>query len=396
MTFRQSVIASIPLCILLVLASLNFFLLLRHKSPYVTDSYFYTHMMYEFQGNSFDDAYRRVVGKIDITQFDAIGQNFFLNQDRYAYSLSRYIRRPLYPLTAYLINSVVHNEYIALLLPNFISYIGCFVLLYLLFQLRFGSFWATLGTALFMGFYPFLDWSTYFLTDTIGAFFWLLQIYLLFRYVNQPNNATFGMYIVLLLVSLLNRELGVLLFLVILPMIVNARTFTLDTKIVSRLKKLFVASGTVSLVYIVGNTFLKQPSLYDSWIYLQSSFGYYAQSYTLTETMVFLVEALVRLHLGLMMELVRYRWWGLFTILGLIGVIQVFLVYKKPKFIDVLMLFSSAVAYIGLIIVPFLSYRYFYPTIIGVIYFALHAIRLLFAWQQQELGVARGKIKVTL
>jgi len=368
----------------LIITSLNFFLLLRHKSPYVTDSYFYNHIFYEFQGDSFNGAYKKILAKIDIDSFDEVGKNFFLNQDSYRYSLNRYIRRPFYPFVAYLLNLFVQNEYLAFTLPNFFSYTGCFILIYLLFRLRFDNFLSTFGTALFAGFYPFLDWSTYFLTDTIGAFFWLLQIYLIFKYVKNPKNSIFVAYVTSLVVSLFNRELAVLLFIVIWPMIIGFRKFEINKKTLILLKKLFIASIGISVVYLVINTILKQPSLYDSWIYLQSNFGYNSRHYSLTETMIFLINELIKLHKGLLMELIRHRWWATFTVLGLVGVFQTFFVYKKPKFIDTLMVFSSAVAYIGLIIVPFLSYRYFYPTIIGLIYFSLHAIQMLFAWQKRE------------
>ena len=141
-------------------------------------------------------------------------------------------------------------------------------------------------------------------------------------------------------------------------------------------------SLVISVVYLISNTILKQPSLYDSWIYLESNFGYNPRYYSSKETTLFLFNALVNLHEGLLMELIRHRWWAAFTTLGLIGAFQTFFVYKRPKFIDILMFSSGGVAYIGLIIVPFLSYRYFYPTIIGIIYFALHAIQFLFTWQK--------------
>ncbi len=383
---RKLIIKFLPLCTLLVLAVLNFFLLLRHKSPYVTDSYFYNHVFYRFQGYSFDESYNKILEKIDIDKFDKIGKNFFLTTDKYQYTLSRYIRRPLYPFTAFLLNLIVQNEYLAFILPNFFSYVGCFILLYLLFRFRFDNLWSTFGTALFIGFYPFLDWSTYFLTDTIGAFFWLLQIYLVFRFVQKPKNTVFVAYVTSLIISLFNRELGVLLFIVILPFLINARRFKLRKNTILRLKKLFIVSAGISLVYIILNRILNQPSLYDSWIYLQSNFGYNSGYYPPMQTMLFLINELVRLHQGLFMELIRHRWWGLFTLLGFVGVFQVFFVCKKPAFIDMLILSSSAVAYIGLIIVPFLSYRYFYPTIIGVIYFSIHASQFIFAWQKRKKG----------
>ena len=383
MMFSQKLgIVYLPLCILLIIASLNFLLLLRHKSPYVTDSYFYNHIFYEFQGNNFNDAYKKVSSNPAINNFDDLGKNFFLNPDSYKYSLSRYIRRPFYPFTAYLLNLVTQNEYLAFLIPVFVSYAGSIILIYLLFKFRFDSFWSIFGTALFTSFYPFLDWSTYFLTDTIGAFFWLLQIYLIFKYVKKPKNVIFIAYVASLIISLSNREQSILLFIVIWAILTSVHRLKLHKKTFLPLKKLFAVSLVISVVYLISNTILKQPSLYDSWIYLESNFGYNPRYYSSKETTLFLFNALVNLHEGLLMELIRHRWWAAFTTLGLIGAFQTFFVYKRPKFIDILMFSSGGVAYIGLIIVPFLSYRYFYPTIIGIIYFALHAIQSLFTWQK--------------
>ena len=144
-------------------------------------------------------------------------------------------------------------------------------------------------------------------------------------------------------------------------------------------------SIAVVIAYLIINVILKQPTLYDSWIYLQSSFGYYDKQYTLTETISFLFVELIELHKGLIMDLIRHRWWATFSVLGLVGIFQSFLIYKKPKFLDILMFASAVAAYIGLTIIPFLSYRYFYPTIIGLIYFSLYVIQRFFSKQQNSL-----------
>ncbi len=367
----------ISLVILLIIATLEFVLLLRHKSPYLSDSYFYNHIYYQFQGYNYGDSHNKILKKIDDKKISDIEKNIFYNPDKYEYSLSRYLKRPLYPFSAYLLNIFTHNEYLSFIIPIFISYLGCITLIYLLFNARFEKFWATFGTALFIGFNPFIDWSTYFLTDTIGAFFWLLQLYMIFKYIKKPKSLTLSLYVLLLVISLFNREQSLLMCVTSLFILIIGRIFKLGKKTYHPLNKILLTSIAITVIYLIVNSLLKQPNLYDSWIYLESSFGYYSIHPSYVQTIKYILNQIAVLHVGLLMDLIRHRWWMTFTILGFVGAIQSFIIYKKPKLLDIIIIASSVSAYLGLIIVPFLSYRYFYPTIIGTIYFSIHAIRFL-------------------
>lgn len=363
-----------PVVILIIIACMEFFLLLRHKSPYLSDSYFYNHIFYRFQGYSHDEAYYKILKKIDTNRLSEVEKNIFFNKDKYNYSLSRYVRRPLYPFFSNIVYSFSKNEYFAFVLPVFIAYIGSVLLTYLILGKRFDPLLTSLGTAFFVGFYPFIDWSTYFLTDTIALFFWMLQIYLVLSYMETSKRKYFWLYILSLLLSLFNREQGVLMPLVLIVVAVGNWLFKIPKLALYNLKKIFLVSVCISLFYLVSNYLLKQPSLYDSWVYLESNFGYYSQSYSLAETLRFLINKLFVLHEGLLWEIARHRWWTLVTFLGFLGFLHLFIIKKTPKLIDLLILGSSFAAYMNLIIVPYLSYRYFYPTIIGVIYFSLYSM----------------------
>lgn len=377
--------------VLIFIASLEFVLLLRHKSPYMSDSYFYQHMYYQMQGDSYDQAQSKILKKIDVDKLSDIEKNIFYHQDKYQYSLSRYIRRPFYPFAALLINVFIHNEYLAFLLPIYISYIGCIALTYGLFRFRFDVFWATLGTTLFMSFYPFLDWSTYFLTDTIGAFFWMLQVFFLVRYFEKPKFYTLIFYLVSLIISLTVREQSILMFLVITLMFVGFKLLKQKKYVLLNIKMPFIVTLAVVAVFLLINTILKFPTLYDSWIYLQSNFGYHELNYSPQDTANFLINELVRLHQGLVIELVHHRWWLIFTVLGFIGTFLLFFKNNKLRIIDMLMFVSGLVAYIGLLIVPYLTYRYFYPTIISLIYFGLYTIQHYFYPQSTNQGKTLNK-----
>jgi len=375
---RKQLLHFLPLIVLLVIASLEFMLLLRHKSPYMSDSYFYKHIFYEMQGDTFERAHTKILSQLNKEKLGEIEQNLFFNLDKYKYSLSRYVRRPLYPFTALLVNLLLRNEYVAFLVPIFISYFGCILLTYLLFRIRFDWFWTSFGTALFIGFYPFIDWSTYFLTDTIGACFWLLQIYLIIKYLQKPSRFLLIMYVVAIVVSMLNREQSVLMSATILMLFAGTKVFKVKPGEARAVTALILPTIGITVLFLIFNTLMKYPSLYDSWIYLQSDFGFKTLEYTPTETAQFLGYELVELHFGLVSELVRHRWWLLFTILGFIGAYWVFIKEKKPWHIDTLMLASAMAAYLGLIIVPYLTYRYFFPTIISLIYFGMYALDSFF------------------
>ena len=375
---RKSVLKYFPLIFLLLLASLEFILLLRHKSPYMSDSYFYQHIYYQMQGDSYGEAHDKILKKLDVNKLSNIEKNMFFNADKYQYSLSRYVRRPLYPFMALLTNFIVRNDYLAFLLPVFVSYLGVIAITYLLFRYRFDLFWSTLGTLLFMRFYPYLDWSTYFLTDTIGAFFWMLQIYLIIKYIIKPQSLILIVYVISLILSLLAREQSVLMILIVVGVFIINKIYQQKNEKFSTYKKLFIASSIITIIFFIINTVFKFPSLYDSWIYLQSNFGYNNQNYSLIETARFLWGELIKLHVGLVDELVRHRWWLIITFLGFYGTFLLFIKHKKTQLIDILIFVSALASYIGLIIIPYLTYRYFYPTIIGIIYFAIYSINIIF------------------
>lgn len=379
---RKQLLYHLPLIILLLIASLEFGLLLRHKSPYVSDSYFYQHMFYELQGDSFNEAQTKILNKLKTKQLSDVEKNIFFNPDKYEYSLSQFLRRPLYPFTAYILNIFLQNEYLAFIIPVFASYLSCIALTYLLFRFRFDRFWSTLGTALFLRFYPFLDWSTYFMTDTIGAFFWLLQLYLVLLYVKKPRGLVMTGYLLALIISIFNREQSMLMVLTLFLLFGFRRLYV--QSIVRAITKLFVPTLVFTVALLVVNSVLKLPSLYVSWTYLQSNFGYFPLEYTWQETARFLFDALIQLHTVLVLELIRHRWWFIITLLGIGGVYKLFMREKKPRLIDTLMLASSVAAYVGLIIVPFLTYRHFYPTIIGVIYFSLYMTQSFFYGKTQR------------
>ncbi len=387
----------LPLLVILLIASLEYVLLLRHKSAYVSDSYFYNHVYYQIQGNPYSTAKNKVINKLEGKKLDEIESKIFYDSNNYEYSLSRYERRPLYPFSASVLNLVTRNEYISFLIPIFISYLGSIILIYLIFSFRFNKLLASIGTALFVGFYPFIDWSTYFLTDTIGLFFWMLQVYMIAKYLMDQKRKYLWIFGLSLIISLLNREQGVLITIALLIVLLVNKFFHLKLLNISRFRHIFLLTVVIAGAYTLVNYFLKQPSLYDSWIYLENNFVLNQNNFTLNETLNFLLNQLLILNKALISDILRHRWWSLVTILGLVGILRVFIFQKKANIIDLIIFGSSIAAYVNLIIVPFLSYRYFFPTIIGIIYFSLFALQSLIEEDQitQKVKVFTRKAKTT-
>src|SRR4030065_1472832 len=169
-----------PLLFILVFAVTQYLLIFRHKSPYLSDSYFYKHIFYEIKGDSFDLARQKVVSQVDLKGVDDITVNFFSNDEAYRNSLSFFTKRPLYPLLAAFVSLFASNEFLDFVIPVFVAYIASIILSFYIFRQGLYFFFAIFSTSLLISFYPFLDWSTYFLTDTNGFAFWLLLLFIIY------------------------------------------------------------------------------------------------------------------------------------------------------------------------------------------------------------------------
>lgn len=361
----------IPLILFLLVASVEYFLLLRHKSPYLSDSYFYQHMVYSFQGSSFDEARKKTLQQLDNSKLDEIEKNFYWNENQYRESLSFFIKRPLYPAVAYLLTNITNNLYSSLLVPVYLAYIGSIALVYIISQKAGSKFVMLYTTVGLLVFYPFLDWSTYFLTDTIGAFFWLLQLLFIYYYFQTQELRWLYLFASFLALSLCNREQSALMIVFFFSLLILFKKYA-PTKIgLFRLGKkgLFVTFIIVTF-YLGILTLTQQKTLYDTLLYTQNNYGLYNRSYSLNETALYFQTAIKKAHLGLMQDLLRHRGWVIQLILATGGTSYIFLIKKKPKLLDNIMLASSIASYAAIFLYPVLSYRYFIPLIIGIVYFS--------------------------
>jgi hypothetical protein len=137
---------------LLIFAGAQFFLLLRHKDAFISDSYFYEQTYYQFRGLAPNQAYQKVISQIDLKTADPISSPIFSTPQAYFYSYSFFQKRLLYPFLAFLVSFFNSNPYIDLLIPNFLGYLGLIFISFVIISESRGGFFATLATALFISF----------------------------------------------------------------------------------------------------------------------------------------------------------------------------------------------------------------------------------------------------
>lgn len=372
---KHSTITFLCLTFLILYSSFQFLLILRHKSPYLSDSYFYKHMYYQHQGSNFTDAYQKVKSQQNFTNLDNISQKIFFNEKAYRNSYSFFTKRPMYPYIAFALNKIFNNEYLSFTLPVFLSYIGVIIMTFIFFKKGLNLFFATLGTFLFVSFYPFLDWSTYFLTDTIGAFFWMVQLFFIHKYLTEARTKWLYYFAISLIISLLNREQSLL---ILISLLISQVLFFKNQKsnLLSRNVKIIIISTIITAFYIISAFILHQKNILESIIYLMNSYGYYNRTFTPQEIIKYLVTAYKNSHIFLIKDLISHHLWFTFSLFSIIGVI---LSLKNKRNIDILIVSSACASYFAIFLLPVLSYRYFFPVVIGISYFSAIFLSKLFS-----------------
>ena len=366
-----------PITALLLLAAINFLLLLRHKSVYLSDSYFYKHVFYEMLGDDFSEARYKTLSGLETQIYDEISKNFFFNENAYRNSLAFFTKRPMYPFIATLFFRFGKNIDFAFIFPQFVAYLGCIYLFYIFLKQSMAHMWGVLGAALLVGFYPLLDWSSYILTDTLSTFFWLLEMLFVWYYLKSSKRKWLVFYALFLVISLLNREQTVLFLPYSFLLLISSKIIRIFKRNFTLTKNVFLVTLLIVSSYLIASILTKQKSLYDTIIYTQNNYGLTQKSYTIIETAIYFKNEIIKTQVGLVEELLRYRWWLVVTVIGVIGILRD-LVKQKLMEMDILMLVSGVSAYLSLFFYPVLSYRYIYPTIIMLIYFALKHISLYF------------------
>ncbi|MCR4324889.1 MAG: glycosyltransferase family 39 protein [Candidatus Curtissbacteria bacterium] len=363
---------NLAVILLLVFATAQFILILRHKNPYVSDSYFYKHTYYQLKGLSYDEAQAKIISEVDLIAADEITRNFFQNKETYANSYSFFQKRPFYPLTAYLASLFNLNDYLSFQIPVFTAYILSVILVFRLSKEGLGYFFAIISTALFVSFYPFLDSSTYFLTDTIGFAFWLSQIFTIYNYIKSKKSKWLIFFFISLSISLLNREQSVLMAPLLMSALVLQKLLLL--KGASQIKKLLFVSFIPIILFITVSFMLKLPNIYDTISYTQNNYGLRSNKFTAEETFRYMANAIKISHYVFIRDIVSHHWWLLLSALAAVSALRS-LVKGKRNNLDILIVSSALASYLAIFIYPVLSYRYFLPIVFAVSYFSVKILR---------------------
>src|SRR3989344_4633836 len=246
------------------------------------------------------------------------------------------------------------SEYISFLAPVFLSYLAIIFLVFRLTENSLGQFWSVLTTALFISFYPFLDWSTYFLTDTIGAFFWLLLIILALNYILSKKRKWIYLFSFVQIVSLLNREQTLLMPALFLIFLIIGKLTNLPSSIRSYEVKLLALSSAIAAVYILTSLIFKQKNIIDTIIYTQNNYGLFNNNYSFGQTVFYLLRAVIESHAAFLKDLVQHHWWATLFLLSNLAIIQYFINGKKGNPIDVMIISSGAASYLSIFLYPVL------------------------------------------
>lgn len=333
------------------------------------------------KGESFDEARENIITQVDKNKLDEITLNIFEDEKSYINSYTYFTKRPLYPFTANLLNILSFSEYYSFLIPVFLSYMGVIILVYYLAKEGLNYFFAIITTALFTAFYPFLDWSTYFLTDTIGALFWLIQIPFLYKYIVKKQDKYILLYAVVLIISLFNREQSTLMLPLLIIMLLLILLFDMKHRyakpVIIAIKSTFIIIGLYLIILFVTN----QRSIIDTILYTQNNYGLSSYNYSLTQSLNWVISQIVLGHKAFISDLIRHHWWSLFALIGLIGIIKTLYSFKRIKIIDILLICSAVASYSAFFIYPVLSYRFFFPVLLTLIYFSLKTIKEYFEYK---------------
>ena len=359
----------LPLLILLIIATAVFIYNISKKNPYLSDSLFYKHYFYEMQGNTFDEARQRVLANHQINWEDNIQKRLIQDEKLYKNSYTFFKKRPLYPLVALTFYSIIKNEYLSFAIPILLAYLASIILAYYFFNLRLGLNYSILATGLLIAFPPFYIWSTYFMTDVIGLLFWLVNLLLAYKYLISKNKKWLVFFAFTLLLSLINREQGILMLPLFAILAVLIRKFKLPKNIIHSNNKLVLICTSFLLLYLAIIYLTKQKTAWDTLVYYQNYWGTLNKVYTPEETLLFLGNSIINEHKDFIQAVINHYWISLLLIIAIFEAIRTF-ISKGRNLIDIIMISSGLASYLAIFIYPSFAFRYFFPTTITILYFS--------------------------
>lgn len=176
-----------------------------------------------------------------------------------------------------------------------------------------------------------------------------------------------GFFLMVLVLSLLNREQSLLMNAVV-PVIYLAIKNQSAKKTLTTLWKLTAA---ISIIYLSVLKLTGQYIVIDTISYLRNNYGLSENVYTFSQNIPFILQSIIYAHKAFIMDLLHHRWWLAVTLTGTIGAA---FALKRRKTIDSIMFASAIGSYAAIFIYPSFSYKYFFPMAISLIYFTISLI----------------------
>jgi len=213
------------------------------------------------------------------------------------------------------------------------------------------------------------------MTDTIGAFFWLFQIYFVLLYFTKKKAIYLKLFAGSLIISLFNREQSVLLIPLFVTIVIMIKTNLLSKSISTYNSKLLLTTLIISTIFMLGIKSLGQLTAWDNLKYIQSNYYITSSDFTFTETFLFYIPTAIRANINALYAVANNPFYLLIFTLGFITACKAILDARKTKkplaHIDALFIASAISSYLSIFIVPVFEFRFFFPVAISAIYFFL-------------------------
>lgn len=371
----------LALPILLLIATFQFFQIFTLKLPYTSDSLFYKHLYYQFQGDNPRQARQRVLTNHKLIWPTKTQQNMFTDENAYHNSSSYFTQRLLYPFTAYVINLVLNSEFLAFLLPVLVSYLLFLTITFALIRKKLAGIYPYLAIGILITYQALSIWATYFVTDVISAMFWMMQLLIIYKFLTTNKKILLIFFAISFVLSLAVRQQNLLLLLLpIFLLAINIKKPIADNLKQMRKNALLLLALIVpiEIFYFLISALTHQKTILDHLIYTQNDYGYLNNTFTPTQIFDFYVASAIKTHLTFLREIVNGKWQLVFIIMSLLYVRRLFQ-SKSISLLDLLMLLSAVCSYLGLFAYPFPNTRYYFPLAATVVYFSLRYLQTKFA-----------------
>lgn len=360
------------LLILLLLASLNYLKTSKQNSPYKLDSFIYEQIFWQLKGDSYQLAKEKVFSDKKIL-FDETVKKIIGNEIVYKNVYSLFLKRPFYPTTAYILNFFTHEQTLAFALPPFAAYLGIITVFYFLCLKVLNPAPAALSS-LFLTFYnPLVISSASFMSDTLGTFFWMVNLILILQYLKNGKRKFLALFLICEVLALTVREQNLLMLPLSLILVLTFRFLFKNKLLLKRSVNIALPLVIILVIYHLVIYVFSHRTFVDAILYLQSGYLPIQENSSLTQFLEFYLHSLFTSHVVFAQVLAKYPWRLLFLVMAALGVKRT-ISDRKNSLINSVMFASGIASYLAIYAFPVPNPRYFFPLVASIIYFAVYFV----------------------